>query len=404
MFDVTKIRNQFPIFSVNHADKPLVYLDNAATTQKPMVVIERLQRFYSYENSNIHRGIYHLAHEATKAYENSRKTVAQFINARSDAEVVFCRGATEALNMVAHGLRPQLGAADEILVTAMEHHANFVPWQTLCHQTGARFRVVPIQPDGTLDMTELQKMLNPKAKVLAVTHISNTLGTINDIPQIAEMAHKFETQVVVDAAQTIAFDQVDVQSMGCDFLAFSGHKAFGPMGIGVLFGKEQRLNSLFPYQQGGAMIINVNQQESTFKPAPHGLEAGTPPVAEALGLATALEFISGVGLDQIKTHSRSTLQYAKDRLRSLQGIQQIGPPEGTSNILSFMVDDIHPHDVATILGEAGVAVRAGHHCTQPLMQSLGINSTVRASFSIYNDREDVDQLVDALKTVRKIML
>jgi len=401
MFDVNKIRKQFPIFSVKQAGKPLVYLDNAATTQKPLVVTERLLRFYSYENANIHRGIYRLAHEATREFEQAREIVAAYLNAAA-AEVVFCRGTTEALNMVAQGIRDQLGSEDEILVTALEHHANFVPWQTLCKQTGARFRVAPIRPDGSLDMDQLLHMLNRKTRVLAVTHISNTLGTINSIPEIVEMAHQHQTMVVVDAAQSIAFDQLDVKALDCDFLAFSGHKAFGPTGVGVLYGKEQYLNSLFPYQQGGAMIISVTEQESTFKPAPYGLEAGTPPVAQAIGLAVALQFISKIGLKSIKAHSQGTLEYAKDRLKSIQGINILGP-EVTSNILSITMDDIHPHDIATILSEAGIAVRAGHHCTQPLMQALGINSTVRASFSIYNDRDDADQMVDALKTAVKIM-
>lgn len=401
MFEVNKIRKQFPIFSVRHSGKPLVYLDNAATTQKPLVVIERLQHFYSYENANIHRGIYRLAHEATLEFEKARETVADFINAAAD-EVVFCRGTTEAINMVAQGLRHQIGTGDEILVTALEHHANFVPWQTLCHQTGARFRVAPIQPDGSLDMAQLRNMLNQKTRILAITHISNSLGTINPLPEIAELAHRHQTLLIADAAQTIAFDQVDVKALDCDFLAFSGHKAFGPTGIGVLFGKKEQLNSLFPFQQGGAMIMNVEEKGSTFKPPPYGLEAGTPPIAQAIGMATALQFISDIGLKTIRAHSQSVLKYAKEQLASIAGINVLGP-EVTSNIVSFTMDGIHPHDIATILGEAGVAVRAGHHCTQPLMLALGINSTVRASFSIYNDEPDADQLVDALKTVKKIM-
>lgn len=403
MLDVDKIRNQFPIFSISHDGKLLVYLDNAASTQKPLVVIERLQRYYSYENSNIHRGIYHLAHRATQQYEEARKKTASFINADSE-EVVFCRGTTEAINMVAQGIRHRLGPEDEILVTAMEHHANYVPWQTLCKQTGAGFRAVPVNADGTLDLSKLRAMLNNKTRVLAISHISNTLGTINPISEIVQMAHKHQALVLVDAAQSIAFDQVDVKDLDCDFLAFSGHKAFGPMGIGVLYGKIDHLADLQPYQQGGAMILSVTEEDSTFKPPPHGLEAGTPPVAEVIALGTALDFIKQLDLSLIKDHSQSILQYAKDRLASFQGIEQKGPPTGTSSILSFLIDDIHPHDIATILGEAGVAVRAGHHCTQPLMQALGINSTVRVSFSIYNDRDDVDHLVDALKTVKKIML
>ena len=405
MFDVNQIRKQFPIFSINHTTgNPLIYFDNAATTQKPMVVLERLQRFYSQENANIHRGIYQLAYEATQEYELARKKVASFINAKNSDEVVFCRGTTEALNMVAQGWgREQLGPKDEVLVTAMEHHANYVPWQTVCKQTGSNFRVVPIKPDGKLDLDQLKIMLNAKTKILAMTHISNTLGTINPIQEIVELAHKNQALVVVDAAQSIAFDQVDVQQLDCDFLAFSGHKAFGPMGIGVLYGKMAHLSTLHPFQQGGSMILQVTEDESTFKPPPHGLEAGTPPVAEAIALGTALDFIADTGLGQIKEHSQSTLQYAKDQLSSIQGIQLKWPATGTSNILSFLLDEIHPHDIATILGEAGIAVRAGHHCSQPLMYALGINSTVRVSFSIYNSNYEVDHLVSALGTVKKIM-
>jgi cysteine desulfurase/selenocysteine lyase len=403
MFDIAQIRKQFPILNSNQTDKPLVYLDNAATTHKPKVVIDRLTQFYSKENSNIHRGIYELAFNATRHYELARQTVSNFINARSPDEIVFCRGTTEALNMITQGLRSQLRPEDEILVTAMEHHANYVPWQTVCKQSGARFRVAPVKPDGSLDLDQLQNMISSKTKVFAVTHISNTLGTINPLSKIVEIARKKGALVVVDGAQSIAFDSIDIQEIGCDFFAFSGHKAFGPMGVGVLYGKMEQLSTLEPYQQGGAMIVSVTEDQTTFKPPPQGLEAGTPPVAGAIALATALDFISGLGLKQIKEHSQSTLQYAKHRLSSIQGLKQIGPASGTSNILSFLLDNVHPHDIATILSEAGVAVRAGHHCTQPLMQALGINSTVRVSFSIYNDKDEVDQLVDALRTVKKIM-
>lgn len=403
MFDIAQIRKQFPILNSNQTDKPLVYLDNAATTHKPKVVIDRLTQFYSKENSNIHRGIYELAFNATRHYELARQTVSNFINARSPDEIVFCRGTTEALNMITQGLRSQLRPEDEILVTAMEHHANYVPWQTVCKQSGARFRVAPVKPDGSLDLDQLQNMISSKTKVFAVTHISNTLGTINPLSKIVEIARKKGALVVVDGAQSIAFDSIDIQEIGCDFFAFSGHKAFGPMGVGVLYGKMEQLSTLEPYQQGGAMIVSVTEDQTTFKPPPQGLEAGTPPVAGAIALATALDFISGLGLKQIKEHSQSTLQYAKHRLSSIQGLKQIGPASGTSNILSFLLDNVHPHDIATIMSEAGVAVRAGHHCTQPLMQALGINSTVRVSFSIYNDKDEVDQLVDALRTVKKIM-
>ena len=405
MFDTDQIRRQFPIFSVpQNTGRPLVYFDNAATTHKPMVVLERLQRFYGKENANIHRGIYRLAHEATKEYELARSQVATFINAASADEIIFCSGTTEALNMVAHGLAPQLlGPGDEVLVTAMEHHANFVPWQMVCKLTGASFRVAPVNKDGTLDMSALKASLSDKTRVLAIAHISNSLGTINPIQEIVALAKKKNIITVVDGAQCIAFDKVDVRQLDCDFYAFSGHKVFGPMGIGVLYGKMKHLERLAPYQQGGSMILQVTEAQTTFKPPPHGFEAGTPPVAEAIALATALEFATDLGLSHIKEHSQSTLQYARERLSSIQGLQQKGPKSETSNIISFTLDNIHPHDVATILGEAGVAVRAGHHCTQPLMHALGINSTVRASFSIYNGPDEVDHFIDSLKSVNKIL-
>ncbi len=403
MFAIDRIRRQFPVFRLTDDHPALVYLDNAATTQKPMVVIERLQQFYGHENANIHRGIYRLAHKATQSYERARTKVANFLNAKQPEEVVFCRGTTEAINMVAQGLRHQVTSEDEILVTAMEHHANYVPWQTLCKQTGASFRVAPLKENGSLDLYLLGKMLNKKTRVLAFTHISNTLGTINPVSEIVELAKKHQCLTVLDAAQSVAFDQVDVQDLNCDFLAFSGHKIFGPMGIGVLYGKTELLADLYPYQQGGGMITEVTEQESRFKNPPHGLEAGTPPVAEAIALGTALDFVSEIGLLNIREHSQKTLNYALDGLNRLGKVNTLGPGSGTSNIISFVMDMIHPHDVATILGEAGVAVRAGHHCCQPLMQALGINSTVRASFSIYNDTDDADRLIDALKTVQKIM-
>ena len=403
MLDVTKIRKQFPILTQAGISQPLVYLDNAATTQKPMVVLERVQKFYSHENANIHRGIYQLAYNATEQYEGTRTKVANFLNAPSQGEIVFCGGTTEAINAIAQGLRHQLTVDDEILVSAMEHHANFVPWQTVCKQTGATFRVASLHQDGSLDMGALKKMINPRTKILAITHISNTLGTINPVEEIVAMAHKHHAIVVVDGAQSVAYQQVDVDAIDCDFFVFSGHKIFAPMGAGVLYGKMEHLEKLFPFQQGGAMILNVAEEESKFKPPPHGLEAGTPPVAEVIALGTALDFVKSIGLEQIQKHSHSTLQYAKNCLESIQGLTQKGPKHGISNIQSFVMDHIHPHDIATILGEQGVAVRAGHHCSQPLMNALGVNSTVRVSFSIYNDKDDVDKLVEAITTVKNIM-
>ncbi len=403
MIDVAKIKSQFPIFSGKHGLNSLIYLDNAATTQKPMVVLERLQQFYSYQYASIHRGIYQLAHQATAYYEAARHKTASFLNAENHDEVVFCKSTTEALNMVAQGLKSRIKAGDEILTTALEHHANYLPWQILCKQTGASFRVAPIKPDGTLDLNTLQTMISGNTKVLALTHISNTLGTINPVQEIISMARQRGCLVVLDAAQSIAFDKIDVQTLDCDFLAFSGHKIFGPTGIGVLYGKLGALNELQPYQYGGAMIVEVTQQESTFKQAPHGLEAGTPPIAEAIALGSALDFVTEIGLNKIKHHGQSLSEYAKERLRTIPEIRLEGPLRDTGGIISFHLDGIHPHDIATILGDQGIAVRAGHHCCQPLMQALGIIGTTRASFSIYNNEDDIDQLVEALRTVKKIM-
>ena len=403
MFDVAKIRKQFPILSPKDGKRPLVYLDNAATTQKPWVVLEKLQKFYSYENANIHRGIYELAYEATQQYEDARTEVSKFINAAAPQEIVFCGGTTAAINMIAQGMRHLLKPEDEIVVTAMEHHANFVPWQTVCKQTGAKFRVVKLTSDGSLDLESLRDAINTKTKLLAVTQISNALGTINPLADIIELAHHHSATVVVDGAQSIAYQPVDVQALDCDYFVFSGHKVFAPMGVGVLYGKMENLEKLFPLHQGGAMIVQVTEESTSFKEPPHGLEAGTPPVAEAIALAKAMAFVNDIGLKQIEEHSHSTLQYARNRLESIQGLTQKGPKNGTSNILSFVMDHIHPHDIATILAEEGIAVRAGHHCCQPLMQTLGIGSTVRISFSIYNDHDEVDMLVDALETVNKIM-
>lgn len=404
MLDVNLIRKQFPIlYTRNDSGQPLAYLDNAATTQKPWIVIESINQFYRTQNANIHRGIYELAYQATQAYELARQQVALFINASQPQEVIFCRGTTEAVNMVAHGWGQHLRAEDEVLVTTQEHHSNFVPWQTVCQRKGAGFRVVDLQENGAIDTQKLAAALTPRTRMLAITHISNTLGIINPLKEIVALARQNGTLIFVDGAQSIAYDTVDVQDLDCDFFAFSGHKAFGPMGIGVLYGKYQHLESMNPYQQGGSMIYEVSTPKTIFKEPPQRFEAGTPPVAEAIALGVALEFITKTGIRKIKEHTNQIREYARQQLKELQDLQIMGPDTPTSGIISFNIKDIHPHDVATILGEAGVAVRAGHHCTQPLMQHFGIAGTVRASFSIYNHREEVDQMVRALATVKQIM-
>ncbi|MDH3710249.1 MAG: SufS family cysteine desulfurase [Cyclobacteriaceae bacterium] len=405
MLDVSLIRKQFPIFStVNDAGKPLVYLDNAATTQKPWVVLESLSNYYRTLNANIHRGIYDLADKSTKAYEQSRGKVAQFLKVEHLEEIIFCRGTTEAINMVAHGWgMDHLNPGDEVLVTAMEHHANFVPWQVACEYSGAKFKVLPLNSDGSLNLESLKEALTPHTRMLAVTHISNTLGCINPIQEIVKIAHNNGTLVMVDGAQSVSFQELNLQDLDCDFFAFSGHKIFGPMGVGVLYGKRELLQEMSPYQQGGSMIYQVGEQKTTYKAPPHRFEAGTPPVADAVALGTALDFVNGIGLASIKDHHIQLRNYAWERLTTTDHVQLLGSPNQSAGIISFNVENIHAHDVATILGEAGIAVRAGHHCTQPLMDHLGISGTVRVSFSIYNDFNEVDQLIDALVTTRKIM-
>ncbi len=405
MLDVSLIRKQFPILStVNDAGKPLVYLDNAATTQKPWVVLESLSNYYRTLNANIHRGIYDLADKSTKAYEQSRGKVAQFLKVEHPEEIIFCRGTTEAINMVAHGWgMDQLKPGDEVLVTAMEHHANFVPWQIACERSGAKFKVLPLNNHGGLNMESLKEALTPHTRMLAITHISNTLGCINPIHEIVKIAHSNGTLVMVDGAQSVSFQELNLQDLDCDFFAFSGHKIFGPMGVGVLYGKRELLQKMSPYQQGGSMIYQVGEQKTTYKAPPHRFEAGTPPVADAVALGTALDFVTGIGLASIQDHQIQLRNYAWERLAATDQVQLLGSPNLSAGIISLNVENIHAHDVATILGEAGIAVRAGHHCTQPLMDHLGISGTVRVSFSVYNDFKEVDQLIDALVTTRKIM-
>ncbi len=404
MFDARLIRNQFPILNTqDRKGQPLVYLDNAATTQKPWQVMEALADFYEHHNANIHRGIYQLADDATQAYESVRAQVAQFINATPE-EVIFCGGTTEAINMVAHGWGyDTLSPGDEVLVTAMEHHANFVPWQVICDRTGATFKVLPLEPDGSLSLTSLEQALTKKTKLLAITQISNTTGIINPLAEITKMAHQNDTLVLVDAAQSIANDQIDVQSMNCDFLAFSGHKLYGPMGVGVLYGKSTHLEKMSPFQQGGSMIYQVSNNKTTFKKAPHKFEAGTPPVAAALGLGAAIRFINTLGMANIKAHAQELRTHAWGKLSDMNDVALYGVALESGAIISLNIKDIHPHDVATVLGEAGLAVRAGHHCTQPLMQHYGIVGTVRISFSVYNTLSEIDHFISALSKVKSLL-
>lgn len=398
MLAPSQIRSRFPIFS-KHPD--LVYLDSAATTQKPDTVIEGISRFYSEENANIHRGIYPLAARATALFESSRDKVQAFIHAAKREEVIFTPGTTAGINLVATSfLGTHLQAGDNIVITAMEHHANLVPWQMACQRVGAELRIVPMDQDGTLDLDTYQSLLNKQTKLVALTHISNTLGTINPIEEMIKMAHQSNITTLVDAAQSIAHYEIDVQALDCEFLVFSGHKLFGPTGIGVLYGKKDLLETMSPYQYGGDMIRTVSFQKTTFASLPNKFEAGTPNIAGAIGLGYAIDFLQEIDRQQLRDHLQNIKTYAAQVLGDIPGLRIIGKAADKTAIFSFVLDDIHPHDVATFLGEAGIAVRAGHHCTQPIMDFFELPATTRASFSIYNTKAEVDHLAKTIRSVQ----
>ncbi|MEN0004037.1 MAG: cysteine desulfurase [Bacteroidota bacterium] len=393
----------FPIFEqVLPNGKPLVYLDSAATTQKPRIVVQQMAQFYEKYNANVHRGVHYLAVQATSQYEGAREVVRQFLNARHSEEVIFTRGATESINLVAAGLQSELQPGDEVLITAMEHHANLIPWQQVCQKAGAKLQVLPINPAGELILEELDTLLNERTRLFAFVHISNTLGTINPIKQLIHLAKAKNIPVLVDAAQSAASGQLDVQALDCDFLVFSGHKLFGPTGIGVLYGKKERLEALPPYQFGGDMIRSVSFEESTFAPLPYRLEAGTPNIVGAIGLAAAIDYIRSLDSSAIAMHLQQLTAYAKSQLEQFPGLTLTGQAAHRAPIFSFTMQHAHPHDIATIVNEYGVALRAGHHCTQPLMDFYQIPASARASFSIYNTMEEVDVLVEALWQVRGV--
>ena len=406
MFNIKKIRQDFPILSQKLPNgRPLVYLDNAATTQKPRLVIEAIQQYYSNQNANIHRGIYHLAAEATRRYELVRQQLRAFIGAKQAAEVVFTRGTTEGINLVAQSFAlPRLEAGDEVLISAMEHHSNLLPWQLICKKAGAKLRIIPMNKKGELVLDDLDKLLHSKTKMLAINHVSNALGTINPLQIILAEARKKNIPSLIDAAQSVAYYPINVQELDCDFLVFSSHKMFGPMGIGVLYGKAKHLKTMSPYQYGGEMIRSVSFEESTFAKIPHKFEAGTPHVAGVLGLGAALIYLESLDKNAVLKQLKSLTTYATQQLQTIKGLQLIGTAKQKSAIFSFSLSDVHPHDIATILNESGVAVRAGHHCAQPIMDFFGVPATVRASFSFYNTKEEIDVLVEALKEVKKIFL
>lgn len=402
-FDVEKIRRDFPILKERVHGKPLVYLDNGATSQKPQVVIDALNRYYMSENSNIHRGVHYLSERATSSYEGAREKIRQFLNAESDREIVFVRGTTEAINLVAQSYgRTFLKAGNEIVISAMEHHSNIVPWQILCGQIGARLRVVPINHDGEFLLDEYRRLLSEKTKLVSLTHVSNALGSIVPVKEAVRLAHERAVPVLLDGAQAVPHFKVDVQDIGCDFYAFSGHKLFGPTGVGVLYGKTELLDAMPPYQGGGDMISLVTFEKTHYNVLPYKFEAGTPNIAGGIGLGAAIDYLNGFNWEEVCAHENDLLAYATNALSEIESIRIIGSAKDKAGVLSFVSDHIHAHDVGTILDQEGVAIRAGHHCAMPVMQRFGVPATARASFALYNNREDVDALVRGIHRVLKV--
>ena len=403
-FNVDRIRTDFPILSKTNRGKPLAYLDNAASSQKPNCVINCLAKYYTEQNSNVHRGVYALAEEAEIEYQQARQTIADWLNV-SIEEIIFVRGATEALNLTAHSFsRSNLKPGDSIILTQMEHHANIVPWQMIAKEKNLKIKVVPILKDGSLDLEHLSTLIREdETKLLSLCHISNSLGTINPVEQIIKEAHANNITVVVDGAQSIPHTRVDLKKMGCDFFAFSGHKVFGPMGIGVLYGKKELLQSMPPYQGGGDMIDQVSFQGTTFAPSPQRFEAGTPNVAGAIGLASAIDYLSNYDMTELARHEDSLLQFAQSELQKINGLKIHGNAAEKVAVISFSIEGVHPHDLATLLDSEGIAIRTGHHCCQPLMESLGVSSTARASFAFYNTMEEAKRLVEAVQKSASIL-
>jgi cysteine desulfurase/selenocysteine lyase len=402
-FDVSRRRADFPILGESVNGHPLVYLDNAATTQKPRSVIDALSRYYAHDNANVHRGVHTLSQRATDDYEAARTNIARFINAGVAEEIVFTRGTTDAINLVAQSFgRPMLRPGDEIVISALEHHSNIVPWQLLCGQTGAILVVVPVDDAGEFDLDAYASMLGARTKLVAITHVSNALGTITPIQRIIALARAAGVPVLVDGAQAIAHVAVDVQALDCDFYAFSGHKIFGPTGIGVLYAKAARLQAMPPYQGGGDMIRSVTFEKTEYNDIPYKFEAGTPNIAGAIGLGAALDYVRVVGIDAIEAHERDLLAYATARVSGIPGLRIIGTAKEKAGIVSFTLEGVHAHDVGTILDHGGVAIRAGHHCAMPIMTRFGVAGTARASFALYNTREEVDALVAGIERVRRM--
>jgi cysteine desulfurase / selenocysteine lyase len=402
-FDVERIRRDFPVLQRKVHGKPLVYLDNAATSQKPKAVIDTLTRYYSEINSNIHRGIHHLSEEATTAYEEARTKVKGFLNAADEHEIVFVRGTTEAINLVAHSYgRAFVKPGDEIVLTAMEHHSNIVPWQLLGEQTGARLRVVPINDEGELLIDELEPMLTGKTRLIAVAHVSNALGTINPVKRIAKIAHRHGIPVLVDGAQAVPHMKVDVQDLDCDFYAFSGHKMYGPTGVGILYGKSRWLEKMPPYQGGGSMIRLVTFEKTHYNVPPYRFEAGTPDIAGGIGLGAAIDYLNAIDLEPAAAYEQEVLAYGTEVLSAIEGLRLIGQAKQKASVLSFVLEGVHPHDIGTILDREGVAIRAGHHCAMPIMQRFGVPATARASLAFYNTKQEMDVLASAIRKVGEV--
>jgi len=403
-FNLNNIREDFPILKQTVYGKPLIYFDNAATTQKPQVVIDSLNTYYKEFNSNIHRGVHHLSQIATMAHENARKTVQQFIHAKHSHEIIFTRGTTESINLVAFSFGKKfIQAGDEIIISTLEHHSNIVPWQMICEEKQAILKVIPINENGEIIFEEFEKLLSKKTKLIAITYVSNALGIINPIENIIEKAHALNIPVLIDGAQSTSHIAIDVQKLDCDFYCFSGHKLYGPTGIGVLYGKEKWLNEMPPYQGGGEMISKVTFEKTTYNELPFKFEAGTPHIAGALGLEAAIQYIQKIGIENIASHENMLLHYATEKLMDIEGMKIYGDSKNKTSIVSFLFNNIHAFDAGSIIDKFGVAVRTGHHCTQPLMQRFGIPGTIRASFAFYNTKEEIDVMIEAVIKAKKML-
>ena len=402
-FELNRVRENFPILDQNINGSKLIYFDNAASTQKPSRVIKSIKQYYESDHSNVHRGVHSLSIRATESYEKSRRVISSYINAKHEHEVIHTKGTTEAINLVAQSISDQIKENDEILISAMEHHSNIVPWQELCKRTGACLKVIPINEAGEINLDEMNRLISSKTRIISITHVSNTLGTINPIKKVINLAKSVDALTLIDGAQAAAHMRIDVQDIDCDFYVFSGHKLYGPTGTGVLYGKEEILNSLNPYQYGGEMILKVTFDETTYNSLPHKFEAGTPNIAGAIGLMHAIEYLKEIDFDSAIDHEMTVHDYALKQLKLVPNLKIVGAAKDKSSIISFTIGELHPHDVGTILNQKAVAVRTGHHCTMPLMDFYQIPGTIRASFSFYNSKEEVDVLISALEIATEML-